>query len=268
MAVVSNNGQRTYKSDLEGLFDTFQEQRTDLLSAVRDAQLAARLLAVDEARRLADEVDPADPRIARYTASSAVILQRAAALDVETQIANIRVPPVTKTETLLQGRITDESAKASAHVTVTLVDEKGAPVAGVAPVETDDSGYYAFILQPAQVDAIGTNRNLTLLVGNDSGKLVPTAAKPFTLATGKVTVAETKLQPSELETLRLRASLKDVLKATGAAGVARDLSPKPASAKASKVKAAKTKTPKAKTARKKAAKAKPEAKPEAHEEKE
>jgi hypothetical protein len=261
MAVVSNNGQRTYKNDLEGLFDTFQEQRADLLSVVRDAQLAVRLLAVDEARRLADEVDPNDSRIARYTASSAVILQRAAALDVETQIANIRVPPVTKTETLLQGRITDEAANASAHVTVTLVDEKGAPVAGVAPVETDDSGYYAFILQPAQVDAIGTH-NLTLQVGNESGKVVPAAAKPFTLASGKVTVAETQLQPSELTTLRLRASIKEVTKAVSVARGLADSAGRavksPAAAK-TKAKASKPKAPKAKAAKKKrAAKPKPE----------
>jgi hypothetical protein len=261
MAVVSNNGQRTYKNDLEGLFDTFQEQRAEMLSVVRDAQLAVRLLAVDEARRLADEVDPNDSRIARYTASSAVILQRAAALDVETQSANIRVPPVTKTETLLQGRITDEAANASAHVTVTLVDEKGAPVAGVAPVETDDSGYYAFILQPAQVDAIGTNRNLTLQVGNESGKVVPAAAKPFTLASGKITVAETQLQPSELTTLRLRASIKEVTKAVsvarGLADTAGRAAKAPAAAK-TKAKASKAKTPRKAAKKKKAEKSKPE----------
>lgn len=243
MAVVSNNGQSTYKNDLEGLFDTFQEQRSDLLSSVRDIQLAKRLLAVDEAQRLT-AIDPNDARITRYTDSSNAILRRADALDVETQIANIRVPAVTKTETLLQGRITDESAKASAHVMVTLVDEKGAPVAGITPVETDDSGYYAFILQPQEVDAIGANRTLTLQIGTESGKLVPAAAKPFTLAAGKITVSETRLQPTELDTLRLRVPIKDLSKATG---VARGLAAKKAPAKARAVKA---KTPKAKAVKK------------------
>lgn len=149
-----------------------------------------------------------------FSESSAAILLRAAALDVETQIANIRVPPGTKTETLLQGRLTDEASNASGHVTVTLVDGKRSPVAGVGPVETDDSGYYTFILQPQDVEAIGVNRVLTLQVGNESGKLVPGAAKPFTLATGKITVSETRLQPSELEKLRLLVTLRDLSQVT------------------------------------------------------
>lgn len=203
MALILNTGQNSYKSDLAGLFETLQEQRSELLSMVRDVQLAARLLAVAEARRLS-ELAGDDPRVAHYLNSSDTILRRAAALEIESEIANIRVPPITKSETLLQGRITDESARATAHVAVTLVDEKGAPVVGVASVETDDSGYYAFILQPAQVDAIGAGRKLTLQVGSASGKLVPVAAQAFTLASGEVKVSETRLQPSELEKLRLR----------------------------------------------------------------
>ncbi|HMW54614.1 MAG: carboxypeptidase-like regulatory domain-containing protein [Candidatus Accumulibacter phosphatis] len=203
MALILNTGQNSYKSDLEGLFETLQEQRSELLSMVRDVQLAARLLAVAEARRLS-ELAGDDPRVAHYLNSSDTILRRAAALEIESEIANIRVPPITKSETLLQGRITDESARATAHVAVTLVDEKGAPVVGVASVETDDSGYFAFILQPAQVDAIGAGRKLTLQVGRASGKLVPVAAQAFTLASGEVKVSETRLQPSELEKLRLR----------------------------------------------------------------
>lgn len=208
MALILNTGQSSYKSDLEGLFETLQEQRSELLSMVRDVQLAARLLAVAEARRLSERAGD-DPRVAHYLNSSDAILRRAAALEIETEIANIRVPPITKSETLLQGRITDESARATAHVAVTLVDEKGTPVVGVASVETDDSGYYAFILQPAQVDAIGAGRKLTLQVGSASGKLVPVAAQAFTLASGEVTVSETRLQPSELEKLRSRPLFKN-----------------------------------------------------------
>lgn len=216
MAVVTNTGQTAYKTDLEGLFDTIQEQRAALLTMVRDTQLAARLLAVEEAARIKTDVAPDDPRVSRYMDSSAAILRRASALEVETEIANIRTPPVTKTQTLLQGRITDDESKASAHVTVTLVDDKGAVVQGVAPVETDDSGYYAFVLDPDQVKAVG-DRNLTLQVGTDSGKLVPSASTPFTLASGKINIAETKLQPSELESLRLRIPIRDLSRAAGAA---------------------------------------------------
>lgn len=220
MATISNSGQKTYKSDLAGAFEALQEQRGDLLSLVRDAQLASRLLTVAEAHRIKTDVGADDPRVSRYTQGANAILQRTAALDVEVQIARIRVPTVTKTETLLQGRITDEAAKAAAHVTVTLVDEQGRAVPGVAPVETDDSGYYAFILQPAQVDAVGNTRALTLQVSSESDKLVPAGIKPFTLTKGQITVSEARLQAGELDKLKLRprvvtsvkASVKDAVK--------------------------------------------------------
>ncbi|RZI84286.1 MAG: hypothetical protein EOP38_09570 [Rubrivivax sp.] len=205
MAFISNTGQKTYKNDLQGAFESLQEQRSELLNLVRDTQLATRTLVVHEARRLRDKGDPDDARIAQYTRGSEAILRRATALEVEAQIANIRVPPVTKTETLLQGRITDEGAKAVAHVTVSLVDDAGKLLANVPPVETDDSGYYAFILQPEQVAAIGANkRQLSLQVGNSSGKLVPAAAAPFELVSGKVMAHETRLQAGELDKLQLR----------------------------------------------------------------
>lgn len=212
MAIISNTGQTTYQSDLQGAFETLQDQRGELLGLVRDAQLATRLLVVEEARRLRTQVGPDDARVTRYAQASEHILQRVAALEVEVQIAKIRVPPVTKAETLQQGRITDESLKAAAHVQVTLIDEAGKPMAGVAPVQTDASGYYAFVLQPAQVQAIGANRQLTLQLGQDSGKLVPARAKPFSLASGQVTAHETRLQASELDKLKLHPRFTDVVK--------------------------------------------------------
>lgn len=230
MATISNTGQKTYKSDLAGAFEALQDQRGDLLGMVREVQLASRLLAVAEAHRIKTEVAADDPRVARYTNGANAILQRTEALEVEVQIAKIRVPTVTKTETLLQGRITDEAAKAAAHVTVTLVDEKGSPVPNVAPVETDDSGYYAFILQPAQVDALGNTRTLSLQVGSDSDKLVPSGIKPFTLTKGQMTVSEARLQAGELDKLKLRPRVGSVKEAVKESVKSTVKAPKPAQA--------------------------------------
>src|SRR6185369_8258245 len=98
MALITNTGNASYKSDLEGLFDTLQEHRSELLKMARELQLDARLLALAEARRLGIDAGPDDPRLARLRDSSSAILQRASALEIETQIADIRVPPVTQTE--------------------------------------------------------------------------------------------------------------------------------------------------------------------------
>ncbi len=207
MAFISNTGQAAFKTDLEAIFETLQQQRSDLLAMAGEVQLAARLLALEEARRLDASSGQDDERIGRYLQANEVMLRRVAALEVEAQIAAIRVPPVTKTETLLQGRITDATGRSTAQLQVTLIDSAGAPVTGIAPAQTDDSGYYAFILQPEQVQALGANRQLMLQVGNDSGKLVPAALKPFALAMGQVAMIETRLQTGELAQLKLRTKL-------------------------------------------------------------
>ncbi len=227
MAYILNSGKSSYKSDLDGIFETLQQQRSTLLSMAADIQLAARLLALEEARRLAQQDGAADARIAQYIDSAGTALRRIAALEVETQIAEIRVPPVTKTETLLQGRISDEASSAVAHVQVTLIDASGAPLSMLEPVETDDSGYFAVILTPAQVAAIGATRQLAIQVANGNGKLLPANATQFVLSAGRVAVADIHLLTPELEKLKLRP----VVRASGGAPRAAAKAP-PASAEA------------------------------------
>jgi hypothetical protein len=230
MATISNAGQDTYKSDLEAAFEALQEQRGTLLDMTRGVQLSSRVLALQEARRIAAKVGADDPRVAAYAASSDAMLRRVAALEVETQIARIRVPVVTRAETLLQGRVTAPDARALAGVEVTLIDVTGAPVANIKPARTDDSGYYAFVLEPAQLDAIGATRQFTLQVGADAGKLVPAGVKAFSLAPGQVIVSEARLQTSEMDQLKLRpvfaATPRPVSVAISADGQARGGAPR------------------------------------------
>jgi hypothetical protein len=207
MADTPDTGQSAFESQLTGIFETLQEQRSALVDAMRVVQLNARLLVLQEVRRLKAERGPLDARVARYENASRAMLRRAAALEVEAQIARIRVPPVATAGALLQGRVTDEASRGIAHLTVTLIGEDGKPVANLPPAETDDSGYYAFVLQAAQVEAIGPDRRLTLQVGSRGGKLiVPAAAAPLTLAAGKAIAADMRLLASELDALHARQS--------------------------------------------------------------
>ena len=205
MPLISNAGDVTFEADLEAVFETLQLQRSAQLTTTRDMQLASRLLVGAELRRLIARFGPDDPRVARYAAGGAAILRRVAALDIETQIADIRVPPADPTQTVLQGRVIDTSLNAVPGLEVTLVDTQAQAIAGIEPVKADASGYYAFTLQPAQVEVIGASLGVMLQVGSDSASLVPSASKPLTLEAGKTTVIETRLQPAELERLQLIA---------------------------------------------------------------
>ncbi len=206
---VINRGESSFKADLLSVYEGIQADRTAMLAQVRELQLAAQLLLDAEAGRLA-AVAPGDDRIAVLLASGRKILDRVDMIDTEVDVAITRVPMVTKTEALLHGRITDDANRAAGPVTVTLTDEKGTPVPGVAPVEVDSAGYYAIVV-PADVAAwVGADKKLGLVVSNGAEK-VPASVAPLTLAAGTVLLQDVQLPASALDTLRLRLPIQTLV---------------------------------------------------------
>ena len=199
---IVNRGEASFKADLLEVFEGVQADRTAMLAQVRELQLAAQLLLDAEAQRIA-AFAPDDDRVAALTASGRTILDRVGMLDQEVEVATVRVPMVKKTEALLHGRITDDGNRAVGPVTVTLTDEKGTPVPGVAPVEVDSAGYYALVV-PAEVAAsVGADRKLSLVVSNGAER-VPAGVAPLTLGAGTVKLQDVQLPAAALDTLKLR----------------------------------------------------------------
>src|SRR5216684_3502984 len=99
-------------------------------------------------------------------------------------------------------------AHAAGRITVVLVGDKQQPVA--EPVESDEAGYYAFVLKPETVTAIGGTK-LTIMLRDGTTQVVPAAAaaKPFTIAAGATAQQDVALSTAELEKLRLRAPIVD-----------------------------------------------------------
>jgi hypothetical protein len=131
------------------------------------------------------------------------MLERANVLTVEREIAGLRAPPAVKTGAVVQGRITDARMRAAGRVSVRLVNERGVPVAGVDPVEVDGAGFYAFVLKPETVTAIGDAKVRVALRDGDKD-VVPAAAKLFTVAPGTSAPQDVTLNNAELDRLRLR----------------------------------------------------------------
>jgi hypothetical protein len=199
---VINRGENSFKSDLVSIYEGIQTDRTAMLAEVRELQLAAQLLLDAEARRIA-VFTPDDDRIALLVASGRTILARVDMLDQEVDVATTRVPMATKTEAMLHGRITDDTNRAAGQVTVTLTDEKGTPVPGVAPVEVDSAGYYAIVVPADVAAAVGTDKKLGLVISNGAER-VPAPVAPLTIAVGTVAVQDVQLPGSALDTLKLR----------------------------------------------------------------
>jgi predicted nucleic acid-binding protein len=201
-----NIGVDSAKHDTQELIEALQAQRSAVLERMRELQLASRLLVQAEAQRLARR-DASDARIASLAKAERVTRDRVALLDTEIEVAAIRVPPATKTDALVHGRITDELRRGAGGVTVRLVRADGSPVAGVQPAAVDASGYYAFVLDPQAVATIRPDEKLSVVVQRDDSAVVPAAAAGFTLAAGTVAVKDVALNDAELQRLRLRPDL-------------------------------------------------------------
>lgn len=220
MISILNDGPDSFSRDLVQLFESFQADRVRLLSIVREMQLGAQLLATLEGQRLARKSGDDDPRVAALGTRAATILERVGALDVEIEVASIRVPGVSGAETLIHGRVTDEQRIAAGGANAVLVDEKHQPVEGVEPVEIDDAGYYAFVVKPDVVTKIGTDRKLSIQVEREGVRIVPATANVFTIGAGTVAVNDVALSVGEMDRLKLRPSFV-VPRAVKGAGAAR-----------------------------------------------
>ena len=165
------------------------------------------MMATLEGQRLARKSGGDDPRVAALGTRAATILERVGALDVEIEVAAIRVPSVSGAETLIHGRVTDEQRIAAAGgATAVLVDDKRQPVEGVDPVEVDDAGYYAFVVKPDVVTKMGADRKLSIQVEREGVRIVPATGNVFTIGAGTVAVNDVALSIGEMDRLRLRPS--------------------------------------------------------------
>jgi hypothetical protein len=203
---ILNNGFESAKHDTQELFEANQAERSRLLGSVRDLQLATRLLVQAEAQRLAVR-SPGDARIGRLVATERTLRDRVAVLGTELEVAAIRVPPVSKTDTLVHGRITDDAQRAPGRVTAMLVRADGSTLEGVRPVEVDEAGYYAFVIDPVAAAKLTEQDKLSVVVQRGDMHVAPTAASNFTLKAGTVAVKDVALGDAELRRLQLRADI-------------------------------------------------------------
>lgn len=200
------NGKRpsneSFRTELKSVFDALDNETTASLGQARELQLAARALLDLEAARLARKLGGDAPRVQALKAQAAGRVEVMRAIDVEAQVAAVRVPRVEKADTLLHGRITDAALNRVSGVSVQLVNARGEPVSEVAPVQTDAQGYYAFVLKPEQAEALA-KRELSVAVASGDQTVKP-AQPAVALTPGATMVHEIKLNADELGRLKLR----------------------------------------------------------------
>jgi hypothetical protein len=204
MRIINSGSDDTFVNDASELLEGLQQQRSELIDGIVDVHLGIGLLIGLEADRLAQKQTD-DPRVPILRAHAEASLARVDALSIERDIAAVRVPSPPANGAVVHGRLTDDAQHAAGSITVVLVDEKQQPV--TAPVASDESGYYAFVLDAATVTAIG-NKKLAVMLQDDRTNVVPKAA-PVTIGAGTTAQRDLALSTAELEQLRLRAQVLD-----------------------------------------------------------
>jgi hypothetical protein len=204
MRIINSGSDDTFVNDASELLEGLQQRRSELIDGIVDVHLGIGLLIALEADRLAQKQTD-DPRVPILRTHAEACLARVDALSVERDIAAVRAPSPPANGAVVQGRLTDVAQRAAGSVTVVLVDDKQQPV--TAPVESDETGYYAFVLDAATVTAIG-KKTLTVMLRDDKTNIVATAA-PFTVDANLTVQQDRALSTAELEQLQLRAQVLD-----------------------------------------------------------
>lgn len=205
---VLNRGEATFKSDLQEIVEALQADRQQSLEGTRRMHLAAQLLLQGEAARLA-AFSPHDPRIAALREGAARAIEQSQLLDHEVALAGVRIPMVRKTEALMHGRVTDDANLPAGPVTVTLVDDHGKPVEGVAAVEADSAGYYALVV-PAEVAArLPAEGRYAVQLAHGAESMAP-RFEPQPLKPGEAHLQDITLTDAELRKLKVRSDFPEL----------------------------------------------------------
>lgn len=162
------------------------------LGEVKQRQIALSSLMKLEARRLTRKIGRDDPRVDRLKVRIAHNSDVIRGLEAVSQISRIKRPAADIGIIAHQGRITDYNRRGITNLDISLTDSRGKPVITGLKARTDDSGYYALIVEPEDASKIeaAAKKGLILKIETEDGKTIHSEKDPLKLASGAGTLAE------------------------------------------------------------------------------
>jgi hypothetical protein len=148
---VGDEIDKAFKESLQARLIVLEEARN--LSTMKAAVLQ------HEAKRLELKLGKEHSRVTLLNERVKVNLELIRELDVEQELARIRVREVGEKDALVHGRVTDENGRGIPGLTVSLVSSTGALVKYTAPAITDRSGYFALTLPEDTVKELAVSES-------------------------------------------------------------------------------------------------------------
>lgn len=143
------------------------------LQQVQDMQVVMGSLLQHEAKRLEKKLGRENLRVQHIQSTIKRNQAISRDLEVELEIAKIRVPEVDQQDSLIHGRIVNENRRGWSGLVVFLSDVQGKIIRALGKAETQDSGYYALTLNPKMTEVVKSIREgVFVVICNSKGELI------------------------------------------------------------------------------------------------
>jgi hypothetical protein len=191
----------------KGLLDAFNQieaGRLDALRGLRDIGLISQVMLRREAKRLSRKLGADHPRVRRLETRLREKRELTRALEVELEVAKIRVPEVEEDGALVHGRVVDEHQRGLAGLRVYLEDGDEKILRFVDRAETNTSGYYAFPLEAKTLAKLSkaAPEGVLLVVSTRADRVIHREFELLELAAGERTFKEIALKRADLTPVR------------------------------------------------------------------
>ena len=183
--------------DLANAFAGLNAEQTAELSNFREMRVVAHALLHQEAKRLQTKLGIAHPRVQALEAGLERNLNAIHDLDVELEVATIRMPQIDKDEALVQGRVMDENRRGISGLTICLQDSKERLLHSLGKSITDASGYYAIKMGKEMVDKM-PEAGVSLVVRLNTRRIVYSGVESLAVTAGQVVTANVRLNRNDI----------------------------------------------------------------------
>jgi hypothetical protein len=146
MNYINENFPREVRNRITEAFSDAGSANIDALQQVQDVQVVMGSLLQHEAKRLEKKLGKQNLRVQQIQSTIKRNQAISRDLEVEREIAKIRVPEVDEKDSLIHGRVVDENRRGWSGLVVFLADVQGKIIRTLGKAETQDSGYYALII--------------------------------------------------------------------------------------------------------------------------
>jgi hypothetical protein len=188
------------KKDLDKSLLKLTTEYLPILDNFKDLQIIKRVQLQYEAESLSKKLGKDHPRTKQLNARLKKNLDIINALVVEGQIARIKVPEISDTDTLIHGRVTDRNYRGIWGVNTCLADADEHILSSLGIQRLDDTGYYSFVINLKTFKEISDvfDKGIFLAICSKKCKVIHRKCEPVKITEGETLLIDLILDREEL----------------------------------------------------------------------